>query len=622
MAWTCHKTCQTPRGLAIWPKMNKLTRVVRLQGDSPATALLPAKLRASQRRFTKLQELRDKKDEPDGNVGPKSFRILSVLGRGSFGEVFQVTQKTTGQIYAMKVLRKNKIIGRNLMRYALTKRNLLSYIRHPFIVAGRLAPWPCAIRDHCCFYARVGAMPPAPEGNSLAEDDFDMDEMQVADEGIAEQFLQETMEEQFVLLDEENETEDPQPEEKERAEHWRTEVPWMKKLLPCSGGQALPRGATYIALLRQPRKKTWVGYYKLHKGILTPPTGFKKQSAQCSFKEMSEHNAAKFALNWIWTKHLMLCPDQMPEHIQKFLGRCKCCDDGSDCAVLEALEQEWRSEQSGNAATDFGDGSATEASETATILPDDIATRSPQAGLSDGDTEPSETPTILPDDVATRDPQADPGASNAEPNMTGLGPQSQTAGPDAAVTVGPTGPAAATAASSKAPAEEAGLSAEEKLKKIKRAKNKREKKRKKAKRKAAAIAKAQDDSGKGLHAMLIVGYNNRQVDLGSSKVFIVRNSWGTSWGDKGYGYAPGNQKDKAARIPHPLWNMAEDLGETFHLSTERGMMDKTVKLAMQMLLGRSLVESWHRSTKTALDEVVFVKKTAGLTMAAEALTDL
>jgi len=34
----------------------------------------------------------------------------------------------------------------------------------------------------------------------------------------------------------------------------------------------------------------------------------------------------------------------------------------------------------------------------------------------------------------------------------------------------------------------------------------------------------------GLHAMLIVGYNARQ------EVFIVRNSWGTSWGVDGYAY--------------------------------------------------------------------------------------
>lgn len=36
----------------------------------------------------------------------------------------------------------------------------------------------------------------------------------------------------------------------------------------------------------------------------------------------------------------------------------------------------------------------------------------------------------------------------------------------------------------------------------------------------------------GLHAMLIVGYNDRQ------ETFVVRNSWGTSWGDGGYGYVP------------------------------------------------------------------------------------
>ena len=32
--------------------------------------------------------------------------------------------------------------------------------------------------------------------------------------------------------------------------------------------------------------------------------------------------------------------------------------------------------------------------------------------------------------------------------------------------------------------------------------------------------------------MLNVGYNDRQ------KCFIIRNSWGTSWGDRGYAYVP------------------------------------------------------------------------------------
>lgn len=36
----------------------------------------------------------------------------------------------------------------------------------------------------------------------------------------------------------------------------------------------------------------------------------------------------------------------------------------------------------------------------------------------------------------------------------------------------------------------------------------------------------------GGHAICIVGYND------STKLFTFRNSWGTSWGDQGYGYLP------------------------------------------------------------------------------------
>ena len=35
---------------------------------------------------------------------------------------------------AMKVLSKDKILGKNLKRYALTERNVMSVINHPFMV--------------------------------------------------------------------------------------------------------------------------------------------------------------------------------------------------------------------------------------------------------------------------------------------------------------------------------------------------------------------------------------------------------------------------------------------------------------------------------------------------------
>jgi protein-serine/threonine kinase len=68
-------------------------------------------------------------------VGPDSFVLVERLGRGSFGEVFQVKHKSTKQVYAMKVLRKSRIMQGNLLRYASTERNVLSYIHHPYIVS-------------------------------------------------------------------------------------------------------------------------------------------------------------------------------------------------------------------------------------------------------------------------------------------------------------------------------------------------------------------------------------------------------------------------------------------------------------------------------------------------------
>lgn len=63
-----------------------------------------------------------------------NFELISQLGKGSFGEVFLVKKKDTNILYAMKVLKKSKIMGQNLVKYAVTERNVLSYTKHPFIV--------------------------------------------------------------------------------------------------------------------------------------------------------------------------------------------------------------------------------------------------------------------------------------------------------------------------------------------------------------------------------------------------------------------------------------------------------------------------------------------------------
>ena len=70
-------------------------------------------------------------------LSPANFRPMQLLGKGSFGEVFLVEKKDDKQMFAMKILMKNRIMGQNLIRYAVTERNVASCVKHPFIVGLR-----------------------------------------------------------------------------------------------------------------------------------------------------------------------------------------------------------------------------------------------------------------------------------------------------------------------------------------------------------------------------------------------------------------------------------------------------------------------------------------------------
>lgn len=68
------------------------------------------------------------------SVGIEDFEVMKVVGQGAFGKVYQVRKKDNMEIYAMKVVRKDKIVEKNHAEYMKAERDILTKIDHPFIV--------------------------------------------------------------------------------------------------------------------------------------------------------------------------------------------------------------------------------------------------------------------------------------------------------------------------------------------------------------------------------------------------------------------------------------------------------------------------------------------------------
>lgn len=72
-------------------------------------------------------------------ISLEAFDIMKVIGKGSFGKVFLVREKSSKIIYAMKVLKKEYVIRKNQVEHTKTERNVLGKVNHPFIVGLNMA---------------------------------------------------------------------------------------------------------------------------------------------------------------------------------------------------------------------------------------------------------------------------------------------------------------------------------------------------------------------------------------------------------------------------------------------------------------------------------------------------
>ncbi|KAL2898012.1 Serine/threonine-protein kinase AtPK2/AtPK19 [Bienertia sinuspersici] len=78
----------------------------------------------------------DQLDIHEQSIGVEDFELLKVVGKGTFGKVYQVRKRGSfnDEIYAMKVIRKDKIIEKNHVEYIKSEREILMKVEHPFII--------------------------------------------------------------------------------------------------------------------------------------------------------------------------------------------------------------------------------------------------------------------------------------------------------------------------------------------------------------------------------------------------------------------------------------------------------------------------------------------------------
>ncbi|KAJ3841543.1 kinase-like protein [Lentinula raphanica] len=66
---------------------------------------------------------------------PRDFEFLKLIGRGTFGKVFQVRKRDTKRIYAMKVLSKKEIVAKKEVAHTIGERQILQRsLESPFLV--------------------------------------------------------------------------------------------------------------------------------------------------------------------------------------------------------------------------------------------------------------------------------------------------------------------------------------------------------------------------------------------------------------------------------------------------------------------------------------------------------
>ncbi|XP_077999768.1 RAC-gamma serine/threonine-protein kinase-like [Glandiceps talaboti] len=76
------------------------------------------------------------------------FEFLKVLGKGTFGKVMLGKEKSTGEVYAVKILKKDVILAKDEVEHSLTENRVFQTAKHPFLSS---LEYSFQTKDRLCF---------------------------------------------------------------------------------------------------------------------------------------------------------------------------------------------------------------------------------------------------------------------------------------------------------------------------------------------------------------------------------------------------------------------------------------------------------------------------------------
>lgn len=82
-----------------------------------------------------VQGTSNRKSSGKKKVTLENFEFFKVLGKGTFGKVILCREKSTAQLYAIKILKKEVIIAKDEVDHTLTENRVLQSTNHPFLIS-------------------------------------------------------------------------------------------------------------------------------------------------------------------------------------------------------------------------------------------------------------------------------------------------------------------------------------------------------------------------------------------------------------------------------------------------------------------------------------------------------